>query len=85
MRHCPRPEQIADLLGGADRAALEEHVEHCPACQEALGRLTGGAETSRWQQLYAGLPRPGEAEVTGLGRLLVEWAPAATPDSPRDP
>jgi WD40 repeat protein len=94
MRHCPAHSQIADLLadrlGGADRAALEEHVEHCPACQGALERLTGGADASRWQQLYAGLPRPGEAEVPGLGRLLGELAPTgsaptATPDSPRGP
>jgi WD40 repeat protein len=82
MRHCPCPELIADLLadrlGDADRAALEEHVEHCPACQQALERLTGDAATSRWQQLYAGLPRPGEAEVTGLGDLLGELVPAAS-------
>src|SRR5262245_25520841 len=94
MRHCPRPELIADLLadrlGDADRAALEEHVEHCPACQEALERLTGDADTSRWQRLYAGLPRPGEAEVPGLGRLLGDlWppdpAPTATPGLHREP
>jgi WD40 repeat protein len=69
---------LADRLGGAGRAALEEHVEHCAACQEALERLTGDADTSRWQQLYEGLPRPGEAEVPGLGRLLVDLAPTAT-------
>ena len=88
MRYCPRPEAIADLLadrlGEADRAALEEHVEHCPACQEALERLTGDAGTSRWQKLYEGLARPGEAEVPGLGRLLGDLAPtgSAPPAAP---
>src|SRR5262249_44543786 len=89
MRHCPSPELIADLLadrlGNADRAALEEHVEHCPPCQEALLRLTGDADTSRWQQLYAGLPQPGEAEVLGLGHLLDELAPTVTTGSPPEP
>src|SRR5262245_11400193 len=78
MSQCPRLELIADLLadrlGNADRAALEEHVEHCPACQDALERLTGDADATRWQQLYAGLARPGEADVAGLGRLLGDLA-----------
>src|SRR5215468_2214666 len=83
MHHCPRPEVIADLLadrlGGGDRAALEEHVEHCAACQESLERLTGDADTSRWQQLYEGFPRPGEAEVPGLGRLLGDLTSTTAP------
>src|SRR5262245_7647085 len=82
MRHCPSPEQIADLLadrlGDSDRAALEEHVEHCPVCLEALERLTGDAEVSRWQQLYAGLPRPGAIEVPNLEPLLGVLAPTGT-------
>jgi predicted Ser/Thr protein kinase len=89
MRHCPRPELIADLLadklGGADRAAVEEHVEHCPLCQEALLRLTRDANTARWQQLYAGLHQPGEAEVPSLGRLLGELTPTVAPGSPPEP
>jgi WD40 repeat protein len=66
---------LTDRLGGADRAALEEHVEHCSACQEALERLIGDADTSRWQKLYKGLARPGEAGVPGLGRLLEDLGP----------
>jgi WD40 repeat protein/tRNA A-37 threonylcarbamoyl transferase component Bud32 len=94
MHHCPHPELIADLLadrlGDADRAALEEHIEHCPACQEALNHHTGDGDTSRWQELYAGLPRPDEAEVPGLGHLLgglapTGSAPTATPGPPREP
>src|SRR5262249_21720982 len=53
--------------------------------QEALLRLTGDADTSRWQQLYAGLPQPGEAEVLGLGHLLDELAPTVTTGSPPEP
>jgi WD40 repeat protein len=94
MSECPRLELIADLLadrlGDADRAAFEEHVEQCTACQDALERLTGDADATRWQRLYAGLAPPGEAEVAGLGRLVGDLAPtgsAATvsPGLPREP
>ena len=40
MHDCPRPERLADLLAGqltsTEHAALEEHIEQCAACQEAL-------------------------------------------------
>src|SRR5262245_32719999 len=94
MSQCPRLEPIADLLaarlGDPDRAAVEEHIEHCPACQEAMERLVGDVNVSRWQQLYAGLPRTGAAEVPGLRRLLgalapTGSAPTAPPSSPRVP
>ena len=56
-------------------------MHHCPHPEliaDLLADRLGDAATSRWQQLYAGLPRPGEAEVTGLGDLLDELAPAAS-------
>src|SRR5262245_27303970 len=91
MHHCPRAELLAGLLsdglGGAERAALEDHVEQCPACQQALDHLARDADSSRWQRLYAGLPRPGEGDVTSLGRLVevLSSTGSAAPDSPRHP
>src|SRR5262245_46153111 len=53
MNRCPSPEQLQDLLAdrlvGAEAEAIEAHVEACPACQQALERLTGGADTREGQ------------------------------------
>jgi hypothetical protein len=45
MSGCPSfdllQELLADRLGGPEGEAVEAHVEACPACQQALERLTG--------------------------------------------
>jgi hypothetical protein len=63
MSRCPSSEQLqellADRLAGPDAEAVEAHVEACPACQEALERLTGDAEAR---------PGPGAASHGESGR-----------------
>src|SRR5262245_42471826 len=91
MLHCPRAELVARLLsdevGDAERTALEDHVEHCPACQRTLDQLAQDAETPRWRHLFAPSPPPGEAELPALARLQEALSPGrpAPPDSPREP
>jgi WD40 repeat protein/Tfp pilus assembly protein PilF len=56
MTDCPTPEELRRLLEGPDGPepeAFAAHLERCPACQEALERLTGG-------------PRPDPAVPDGL-------------------
>jgi anti-sigma factor RsiW len=38
------PELALDLLDGADRAAVLEHVHRCPACQSEVAELAGVAD-----------------------------------------
>jgi hypothetical protein len=65
MRRCPPAQALerllAEGLSGAERGALEAHVEGCPACQEALARLAGGADPC------GGWPTP-PGEATSSGR-----------------
>jgi WD40 repeat protein/serine/threonine protein kinase len=55
MNPCPSLEQLrrllADQLGLPEAESLEAHVESCPACQEALERLTAGHEAAAGSEL----------------------------------
>src|SRR5262245_63667987 len=82
MLHCPRAELVARLLsdevGGAERTALEDHVEVCPACQRALDQLAQDTNAPRWRHLYAASPPPGAAELPALARLQEALSPSRT-------
>jgi hypothetical protein len=53
MTRCPSfellQEWLADRLGGIEAEAVEAHLEACPACQQSLERLTGGASARQPQ------------------------------------
>jgi eukaryotic-like serine/threonine-protein kinase len=57
---CPTPEQLdalfAEALGPIEQAALEDHVQGCPACQEQLARLADDPHAARWRQLHQSSP-----------------------------
>jgi WD40 repeat protein/tetratricopeptide (TPR) repeat protein len=89
VNECPSREWLSglleDTLDPARRATVEDHVERCGACQQALEFLTGTTH------------RPGEVPAVGadpvLARLLQAPAPpgldtdrrlAAAPTPPRD-
>src|SRR5262245_43213741 len=82
MLPCPRAELVARLLsdevGDAERTALEDHVEQCPACQRALDQLAQDANAPRWRQLYTASPPPGESELPALARLQKALSPSRT-------
>jgi WD40 repeat protein len=46
MTHCPTPEQLGRVIEGTltpdEKVPVEDHVDQCPACQEALEQLTAG-------------------------------------------
>src|SRR5262245_10792303 len=64
MPCCPNSERLGRFLNGRDddsgRDAVEDHIEGCAACREALERLTGGSH-------HPTLPRLAEA-IQGLDR-----------------
>src|SRR5437660_1707478 len=60
---------LNDELSGTDAAGLMQHVDSCPACQQALGRLVGN------------LPGPLEA-LTPLHDTLISVKTVAPPGAP---
>ena len=59
MTHCPGRDQLERLLaapcGDGANEELEQHVESCPACQQALESMTGAAD---WGPGLEGWPAP---------------------------
>ncbi|OWK43178.1 protein kinase domain-containing protein [Fimbriiglobus ruber] len=51
MTECPTPDQLGRMIEGllspVEQTAVEDHVNHCPACQEALERLTSSPLSAR--------------------------------------
>jgi eukaryotic-like serine/threonine-protein kinase len=72
MSSCPSPEEVrgllADELNPARRNAVVGHVEGCLLCQQTLARLTGIAETEKWQRAMHP-PQGSEAEDEMVRRL----------------
>ena len=82
MTRCPGAERLGRLLDGRDddpgRDAVEDHIEGCAACREALERLTGGPD-------HPSLPRLAEA-IRGLDRRVgVTPVEATRPEADGDP
>jgi WD40 repeat protein len=89
MRQCPSAEAVGRLLSGgladAECAALEEHVEECPACQQALERLSQDAESTHWRRLAAGAPDSSTEDMPGLAHLLEGVVSASRPPGAAPP
>src|SRR5205823_3036337 len=62
---------IADPGSVADHAAVEAHVETCPHCQQALGRVSGGNPQDSWLRCLRPEPLPYEENSSSsfLSRL----------------
>jgi WD40 repeat protein/tRNA A-37 threonylcarbamoyl transferase component Bud32 len=60
---------IAGNLDGAEQAALEEHVEACPVCQDALRQLAEAGEAMSWIAAPPPAPLPGDRDSAFLKRL----------------
>ena len=82
MSACASEEQLRQLLAGEfsqdGHEAIQEHVEACRACQEALGRLSGDTPGLDWRYLRGTGPRPVPESDLDLVRRLQETLAADT-------
>jgi tetratricopeptide (TPR) repeat protein len=71
LNRCPTAEQLRELLaerlGESERAALETHIETCPACQGLLTVLAGHLPPPT---VCTGAPGPATVQGTCTRRLL---------------
>ena len=84
MDHCPSTEQLRraldEQLEGEERSAFEDHIEHCPDCQERLARLTDDDTIREWRGL---LWRDGGRQAVP-SPLLARLGEGGTPSPPVD-
>jgi len=71
MDACPTPDALRQLLDdtrcGAERSAVERHVERCPRCQQMLEQLTADSLVDR-ARAWRSEEEPGPGGLLGLRR-----------------
>ena len=91
MNRCPdrlRLETfLADQLDTSECRALEEHVDHCPACQKVLDELTElpNWESAHWPESGSGLAREPGAFLRWLQQAMPEPASPLAPGRATSP
>ena len=80
MTSCPNEQKLAtllaDALSAAERDSLARHLEGCVSCQQKLARLTGIAETDKWQRVEHSAP--GSAIEEEMVQRLKRAGPSVT-------
>jgi WD40 repeat protein/predicted Ser/Thr protein kinase len=83
MTECLSRDQLRRLLDGAAADGAAEHVEGCPACQQALEQLTDGCVAPAAAPPPA-IEEPGEDFLRRLERECLDTSRADPPPTPAD-